>query len=54
MYYAAMTSGNSSLANIENHTAAIMRSNDIVAEKITSLDNNIIGLKNKTWKVPMA
>ena len=54
MYYAAMTSGNRSLANIENHTAAIMRSNDIVAEKITSLDNNIIGLKNKTWKVPMA
>lgn len=53
MYYAAMTSGNSSLANIENHTAAIMRSNDIVAEKITSLDNNIIGLKNRTWKVPM-
>lgn len=54
MYFAALTSGNASLRNIETQTAAIMRSNDVIADKITSLDNNINGLKNKTWKVPMA
>lgn len=54
MYYAALTAGNGSLRNIEQHTAAIMRSNDIVAAKITSLDDNIIGLRNKVWKIPMA
>lgn len=32
MYYSAMTSGNASLRNIENHTAAIMRSNDSIRE----------------------
>ena len=32
MYYSAMTSGNASLINIENHTAAIMRSNDAIRE----------------------
>ncbi len=53
-YLAAMTQGNASLANIENHTAAIMRSNDIIASKITNLDNNINGLKSKTWQVPIA
>lgn len=54
LLHSVMTSGNTSLKNIESHTAAIMRSNDIVADKITNLDNNINGLKNKTWKVPMA
>lgn len=49
-----MTAGSQSLANIENHTAAIMRSNDIVAEKITNLDSNITGLKNRTWSIPFS
>lgn len=53
-YLAAMTSGNANLANIENHTAAIMRSNDVIAEKITSLDNNFNALRNKAWKMPIA
>ena len=54
MYLSAITSGNASLRNIENHTDAIMRSNDTIASRITSLDNSINGLKNKTWKVPVA
>ena len=54
MYYNALTSGNESLRGIENHTAAIMRSNDVIAEKIGSLENMISGLRNKTWKVPIA
>ena len=48
-----MTSSNDSLVNIEQHTAAIMRSNDTIADKITSLDASITGLKNKTWKLPI-
>lgn len=54
MYYAAMTRGNTSLANIENHTSAIMLSNERIASRIENLDNNIIGLKNHVWRVPMA
>ena len=54
LYYSALTSGNRSLTNIESHTSAIMRSNEIIASKITSLDSSINGLKNKAWKVPMA
>ena len=61
MYYQALTSGNESLRGIENHTAAIMRSNDaimrsndVIAAKIGSLENMISGLRNKTWKVPIA
>lgn len=48
-----MTVGTQNLANIESHTLAIMRSNEIVAERITNLDNNIIGLRNNTWRVPI-
>ena len=54
MYFAALTSGNASLRNIENHTAAIMRSNDTIAERVGSLDDRFRRLENKTWKVPMA
>lgn len=54
MFYAAVTGNSSNLRNIENHTSAIMRSNDIIADKITSLDSNITGLKNKAWKMPIA
>ena len=49
-----MTSGTQSLTNIEQHTLAIMRSNDVIAERITNLDNNINGLKNKSWRLPIA
>ena len=54
MFYTALTNGNTYLVNIENHTAAIMRSNDAIAEKITSLDDNFRGLRNKTWSIPIA
>lgn len=53
MYYNALTTGNASLRNIENHTAAIMRSNDTIAEKITTLDSRINGLQTGAWRVPM-
>lgn len=49
-----MTAGTQSLTNIEQHTLAIMRSNDVIAERITNLDNNINGLKSKTWSIPIA
>jgi hypothetical protein len=54
LFYQAITSNGYNLRNIENHTAAIMRSNEVVAEKITSLDDNINGLRNSTWRVPVS
>ena len=54
LYYDAMTSGNENLRNIENHTAAIMRSNDSIAQSVSELQSDIRGLRNKAWKVPMA
>ena len=39
MYYSAMTQGNASLKNIENHTASIMRSNDAISDKVGSLES---------------
>ena len=53
LYYQVLTNGNQSLSNIESYTSAIMRSNDVIAQKITSLDNNINGLKNKAWRLPI-
>ena len=54
LFYQAITSNGNNLRNIENHTAAIMRSNEKIAEKITSLDDNINGLRNNTWRVPVS
>jgi hypothetical protein len=54
MYYAALTSNSASLTNIENHTAAIMRSNDAIAERVGSLDDRFRRLENKAWKMPIA
>lgn len=47
------TSGNASLRNIENHTDAIMRSNEAIMRSNQELVNQIVGLKNGTWKVPV-
>lgn len=55
-----VTLSNVSLKNIANHTAAIMmsndaimRSNEIVAQKISALDDKVNGLKNNTWQIPV-
>lgn len=54
LYYTAMTNGNASLRNIENHTAAIMRSNDAIKQDVTEIYSLFRGLKNNVWKMPMA
>lgn len=54
MYYQALTSGNESLRGIENHTAAIMRSNEAIEKSNQAILDRIDGLRNKTWKVPIA
>lgn len=54
MYYAAIMSGNASLKNIENHTSAIMRSNDAIERSNQAILDRIDGLRNKTWKVPVS
>jgi len=54
LFYSSITSGNASLVNIQQNTAAIMRSNDAIERSNQAILENINGLKNKTWKVPMA
>jgi len=54
MYYQALTSGNEILRGIENHTAAIMRSNEAIARSNQEILDRIDGLRNNTWRVPMA
>ncbi len=54
MYYQVLTSGNESLRGIENHTAAIMRSNEAIERSNQAILDRIDGLRNKTWKVPVA
>lgn len=54
LYYNAMTSGNQSLTNIENHTAAIMNSNDAIRQSNQELLDMVKGLKNRAWEVPVA
>jgi hypothetical protein len=54
LFFQTMTAGNESLRNIENHTAAIMRSNDAIERSNQAILDNINGLKNKAWRVPMA
>ena len=54
LFYSSITSSNASLVNIQQNTAAIMRSNDAIERSNQAILENINGLKNKTWKVPMA
>ena len=54
LFLQAILASNTSLTNIENNTAAIMRSNDIIANKIKAIDDRFRGLENKTWKMPIA
>lgn len=54
LYYDAITSGNASLRNIENHTAAIMKSNASIEKSNQSILDRIDGLRNKSWIVPVS
>lgn len=54
LYYDVMTRGNSSLTNIENHTAAIMRSNDAIQRSVDDLYRDFHGLRTSAWKMPIA
>jgi len=49
-----MTSGTQSLRNIENHTAAIMRSNDAIQKAVDDLYRDFHGLRTSAWKMPIA
>lgn len=53
-YLEAMTRNLNYIRQIEANTAAIMRSNETIATKITSLEDMMSGLKNKAWKLPVA
>ena len=52
-FLSALTAGNGSLRNIENHTAAIMRSNDSIKDSIGILQVDIHGLRTGVWKMPV-
>jgi hypothetical protein len=54
LYYQALTSGNERLRGIENNTAAIMRSNEAIEKSNQAILDRIDGLRNNTWRVPMA
>lgn len=54
MYYAAMTSGNNSLRNIEEQARAIAISNDAIRDNTSQVVRLMNGLRNKEWKVAMA
>lgn len=53
MYYQALTSGNDILRGIENHTAAIMQSNEAIEKSNQAILDRIDGLRNNTWRVPV-
>ena len=53
LYYAAITAGNQILRNIENHTSAIMHSNDSIERSNQAILDRIDGLRNGAWKIPM-
>lgn len=54
MFYAVITGNSANLRNIENHTAAIMRSNDAIKEDVAMIYSLFKGLKSNAWKMPMA
>jgi hypothetical protein len=54
LYYDAMTRGNTSPSNIENHTDAIMRSNDAIQKAVDELNRDFHGLRTSAWKMPIA
>lgn len=52
-YLEAMTQNLQLIRQIEQNTAAIMQSNETIANKITSLESMMNGLKTKAWKLPV-
>lgn len=54
LFLGAITSANTSLANIENNTAAIMASSEAIQKSNQELVDQIKALRNKTWRVPVA
>jgi len=54
MLYQSLTAGNSSLKNIEEHTSAIMESNNAIKESNQAILDRINGLKNNSWQIPVA
>ena len=54
MLYQSLTAGNSSLRNIEEHTSAIMESNNAIKESNQAILDRINGLKNNSWQIPVA
>lgn len=54
LFYTSITSGNTKLQNIENNTAAIMRSNDEIRRIVDDVYSLFNGLKTKAWRMPIA
>ena len=54
LFYTSITSGNTKLQNIENNTAAIMRSNDEIRRIVDDVYSLFNGLRNKAWRIPIA
>lgn len=54
LFYTSITSGNTKLQNIENNTAAIMRSNDEIRRIVDDVYSLFNGLRNKAWRMPIA
>ena len=54
MYYAALTAGNGSLRNIEEQARITAINTDAIKRNTSDISQLMTGLKNKTWKVPVA
>lgn len=54
MYYSVLTSSNTTLRTIENHTAAIVNSNAAIQESNEAVLSLLNGLRNKIWQVPIS
>lgn len=53
LFLEAVTANSKGLTNIEQNVDAIMKSNQIIADKISSIEHNFSGLKNNTWRLPI-
>lgn len=51
LFLEAVTANSKGLTNIEQNVDAIMKSNQIIADKISDLDSRVEGLQTKKWKL---